>query len=141
MIRSDFVSNSSSTSFIVHTKRIDEINKLFPHYHVQFLNANAYKRSLETLRSKIEDAINEFTKTNKVNEDDYGDSYLCPYGALYELRECCSTIGNKLNDVEKTISGCLNEGETGEEYWITSPIDRDEACEQNFYAAEFEGDL
>lgn len=132
-IRSDFVSNSSSSSFIITRDNKKEFFEKFP---------NGKLISLKTLDDTISAIKKEYenfnTKFIKMCDDDqylFMSLFDSMHYSLQQLNESCDEMKANIDAIVEETKLDINE------IYITTPIDRDQAYMLNFHAPLFEGDL
>ena len=130
-IRNDFVSNSSSSSFIVteHNKAIFE--QCFPNRRLIDINE---------VIARLDDMYNSITEQYNQLENAIGDKY--DSGKMfddifYDIESLKMTLAENIEDLRRI----RYEHDGVSEVYITEPIDRDRAYMLNFKAEVFKGDL
>lgn len=131
IMRNDFVSNSSSTSFIVHENEKDDFYKHLGNNYKLF-NLKTIKDEFIKLKQKIELAKNEFVNQTGLDEDSFSKIFEATYYGLNNCLECCD------ENIEEIDTGTENKYEY---YLISEPIDRDRAYELGYDQCVFKGDL
>lgn len=130
--RNDFVSNSSSSSFIITQSNREEFLSKFPnHKLIKLKEVNDIIEQLKKITSEVNDKFKELC----------GDEYI--YMQLFEpihypltdLHEECDKMSTIVNDILTETNCDIDDIE------ITTPVDRDRAYMLNFSAQLFEGDL
>ena len=119
MTRNDFVSNSSSSSFIMHENEKDDFHKHLGDNYKLF-NLKTIKDEFIKLKQKIELAKNEFVDQTGLDEDSFQSIFEATYYGLSNCLQCCDENKN---------------------YLISEPIDRDRAYELGYDQCIFKGDL
>ena len=130
-IRTDFVSNSSSSSFIIS----DEATKtrfieLFPNHKLFSVNELVYK---------FNDMLEKTNESQAHLEKCIGDRYMSGRmfdNLFYDIDSLRDTLTETLNRLKE-----INVDPKLDSAYISEPVDRDRAYMLNFYAPLFEGDL
>ena len=130
-IRTDFVSNSSSSSFIVteHNKAIFE--ECFPGSRLIDINE---------VIARLDDMYNSITEQYNQLEIVVGDKYYSGKmfdDIFYNIEDLKTYIEEDIEDLKQI----QYEHEGDSEVYISEPIDRDRAYDLNFNAEVFKGDL
>ena len=131
-IRSDFVSNSSSSSFIITQDNREEFLSKFP-YH-KLIKLKEVNDIIEQLKKVTVEVNNKF-KELCGDEYIYQQLFESIYYPLTDLNEECDKMTTIMNDISTETNCDPNDIE------ITTPVDRDRAYMLNFHANLFEGDL
>lgn len=130
-IRNDFVSNSSSSSFIIS----DEATKtrfieLFPNHKLCNVNVLVYK---------LNDMLEKMNESQTFLEKYAGDRYISGKvfdDIFYNIDSLRDTLTETLNELKE-----INVDPKSDSTYITEPVDRDRAYMLNFHAPLFRGDL
>ena len=130
MVRKDFVSNSSSSSFIMHENEKDDFYKHLGNNHKLF-KLKTIKDELIRLKQKIELAKIEFVNQTDLDEDSFQKIFEATYYGLDNCLQCCH---ENIEDIDTFI-------DRDEDYLISEPIDRDRAYELGYNQYVFKGDL
>lgn len=131
MIRNDFVSNSSSSSFIMHENEKDVFYSHLGHSYKLF-KLKTIKDELINLKAKITSAKLEFINQTGLDIDSFQKIFEATYYGLNNCLECCD------ENIEE-IDTCTENKD--EDYLISEPIDRDRAYELRYDQCVFKGDL
>ena len=126
MLRNDFVSNSSSTSFILN-KDDKEFEKLFPKYKkYSWLKVkNEFQKLKDCLTSFQENVKNNIGMDEYIYQTLFSESY-------YGIINLISDINNEIMDMHELQD---------EDVYITEPVDRDYAYTMGYENTIFKGDL
>ena len=130
MIRNDFVSNSSSSSFIMHENEKDDFHKHLGDNYKLF-KLKTIKDELINLIAKITSAKLEFINQTGLDEDSFQKIFETTYYGLSNCLQCCH---ENIEDIDTFID---KDGD----YLISEPIDRDRAYELGYNQYVFKGDL
>jgi hypothetical protein len=130
-IRTDFVSNSSSSSFIIS----DEATKtrfieLFPNHKLISVNELVYK---------FNDMLEKINESQAYLEKYVGDRYMSGRAfdyLFYDIDSLRDTLTETLNELKE-----INVNSELDSVYITDPVDRDRAYMLNFHAPLYRGDL
>ena len=130
-IRTDFVSNSSSSSFIVneHNKAIFE--ECFPGRKLIDLNDIIVK--LINMNSFMTE---QYESLERIVGDKYGSGQMFD-DIFYSIDSLKTILEENIEDLKQI----QYEHDGDSEIYITEPIDRDQAYMLNFNAELFKGDL
>lgn len=131
MTRNDFVSNSSSSSFIMHENEKDDFHKHLGDNYKLF-NLKTIKDEFIKLKQKIELAKNEFINQTGLDEDSFQKIFEATYYGLSNCLQCCD---ENIEDIDTCTEN------KNEDYLISEPIDRDRAYELGYDQPVFKGDL
>jgi hypothetical protein len=131
-IRTDFVSNSSSSSFIIS----DEVTKtrfieLFPNHKLISVNELVYK---------FNDMLEKMNESQAYLEKYVGDRYMSGRAfddIFYNIDSLKTSLAENIEDLKQI----QYEHDGDSEVYISEPIDRDRAYRLNFNAELFKGDL
>ena len=130
-IRTDFVSNSSSSSFIVteHNKSI--FKQCFP---------NSRLIDINEVISRLDDMYNSITEQYNKLETVVGDKYYS--GQMFDdIFYSIESLKTSIEEDIKDLKQIQYEHDGDSEVYITEPINRDRAYMLNFKAEVFKGDL
>lgn len=131
-IRSDFVSNSSSSSFIITQANREEFISKFPNRKlIKLKEVNDIIEQLKKMTSEVNNKFKELC----------GDEYI--YMQLFEpIRYSLEDLNNECDKMTTDINDILTESNYNlNDIEISTPIDRDRAYMLNFRAQLFKGDL
>lgn len=129
MTRNDFVSNSSSSSFIMHENEKDDFYKHLGDNYKLF-KLKTIKDELINLKAKITSAKLEFINQTGLDEDSFQKIFEATYYGLSNCLQCCD---ENIEDIDTCTEN--------EDYLISEPIDRDRAYELGYDQCVFKGDL
>lgn len=134
-IRSDFVSNSSSSSFIVYgNSGIEYCNKHFG--GVEYYKVKDLRMQNIILRDSINAAIQNYCSALKIDSNwCVNDSHLNGQ-FIWDLKNQIESIDNFIKHIDEVFGKDIPD-----DVYVTSPIDRDDACERDFYNSCWETDL
>lgn len=133
-IRNDFVSNSSSSSFIMHENEKDDFyNHLGNNY--KLFKLKTIKDELINLKAKITSAKLEFINQTGLDEDSFQKIFEATYFGLSNCLQCCD---ENVEDIDEWFA---TENDRRTDYLITEPVDRDRAYEMGYNGSVFKGDL
>jgi hypothetical protein len=130
-IRTDFVSNSSSSSFIICDESTKQkFKECFPSYNMFSIDIIIEKLSnmLESISEKcneLKDIVGGKYDSGKVFDD-----------VFYGVDSLKSNLEEDIEDLKYIKTQCENK-----DVYITEPVDRDRAYILNFNAEVFKGDL
>jgi hypothetical protein len=130
-IRTDFVSNSSSSSFIITEHNKSNFEQCFPNR--KLIDINEIITRLVDMRNSITEQYNRL-------ETIVGDKYYS--GQMFD--DIFYNIDSLKTTLEENIEGLKqiqHEHDGDSEVYISEPIDRDRAYDLNFRAELFKGDL
>ena len=130
MTRNDFVSNSSSSSFIMHENEKDDFHKHLGDNYKLF-KLKTIKDELIKLKAKITSAKLEFVNQTGLDEDSFQSIFESTYYGLSNCLQCCH---ENIEDIDTFID---KDGD----YLISEPVDRDRAYELGYNQYVFKGDL
>ena len=130
MIRNDFVSNSSSSSFIMHENEKDDFHKHLRDNYKLF-KLKTIKDELINLIAKITSAKLDFINQTGLDEDSFQKIFEATYYGLSNCLQCCH---ENIEDIDTFID---KDGD----YLISEPVDRDRAYELGYNQYVFKGDL
>lgn len=130
MIRNDFVSNSSSSSFIMHENEKDDFHKHLGDNYKLF-KLKTIKDELINLIAKITSAKLDFINQTGLDEDSFQKIFETTYYGLSNCLQCCH---ENIEDIDTFID---KDGD----YLISEPVDRDRAYELGYNQYVFKGDL
>ena len=130
-IRNDFVSNSSSSSFIVteHNKAIFE--ECFPGRKLIHLNDIIVK-----LINMYSFMTEQYESLERIVGDKYGSGKMFD-DIFYSIESLKMSLEKNIED----LGQIQYEHDGDSEVYITEPVDRDQAYNLNFNAELFKGDL
>lgn len=131
-IRQDFVSNSSSSSFIITQGNKEEFLSKFP--NDKLIKLKEVNDTIEQLKKITVEFNNKFKELCGA-EYIYQQLFESIYYPLTDLNEECNKMSSNVNDILTETNCNLNDIE------ITTPVDRDTAYMLNFHSTLFEGDL
>lgn len=131
MTRNDFVSNSSSSSFIMYENEKDDFYKHLGNNYKLF-NLKTIKNEFIKLKQKIELAKLEFVKKTGLDENSFQSIFEATYYGLSNCLQCCH---ENIEDIDTFIEN------KDRDYLISEPIDRDRAYELGYNQYVFKGDL
>ena len=130
-IRTDFVSNSSSSSFIICDESTKQkFKECFPS-HIMF-NIDIIIEKLSNMLETISEKCNEL-------EDMVGEKYYSGKvfdTIFYDADSLKTSLEEEINDLILIKNRYENK-----DVYITEPVDRDRAYELHFSAEVFKGDL
>ena len=132
--RNDFVSNSSSSSFIMHENEKDDFHNHLGHNYKLF-KLKTIKDELVKLKEKIKLARVEFTVQTGLDDDSFQKIFEATYYGLSNCLECCD---ENIKEIDEEFA---TENDRCTDYLITEPIDRDHAYEMRYDGSVFKGDL
>ena len=130
-IRTDFVSNSSSSSFIICDESTKQkFKERFPSYNIF---------SIDTIIEKLSNMLESISEKCNELKDIVGDKY--DSGKVfdtifYDADSLKTSLEEEINDLILIKNRYENK-----DVYITEPVDRDHAYELNFTAEVFKGDL
>jgi len=137
--RCDFVSNSSSSSFIVDDQEKIKFNETFGGPN-KFTSIKDFKQAEITLRDSIRTALQDYCKSLDIHSIDSLSEYTylddCLGNFSWILKSLDDTIKD-LEDINKRSDGTIIE----ELRYITEPVDRDDAYTRGFDSGLWKGDL
>ena len=129
--RNDFVSNSSSSSFVMLEDEKDSFYSHLGHSYKLF-KLKTIKDELFNLKAKITSLKLEFINQTGLDEDSFQKLFEATYYGLSNCLECCD---ENIADIDSSIEN------KDEDYLISEPIDRDHAYEMRYNGMVFKGDL
>lgn len=132
--RTDFVSNSSSTSFILSGQDdIDEFTSCFSRNKC-FIKISKLKEALIQFKESLDAAVKKYCETLNINDTDfhYLDDDLID-GVIYKKLD--------IDDLIREIDGVIGNSENGENLYITEPVDRDIAYDMSYTNQVWRNDL
>lgn len=132
--RNDFVSNSSSSSFIMPENEKDVFYSHLGHSYKLF-KLKTIKDEFIKLKEKIASAKLEFIKQTGLDEDSFRSIFEASY---YGLDNCLGGCDDNIKDIDEWFA---TENDRSTDYLISEPIDRDHAYEMRYYGSVFKGDL
>ena len=130
-IRTDFVSNSSSSSFIVTEHNKADFERCFP--NGRLIDINDVIKRLVDMRNSITEQYNQL-------ETVVGDKYYSGQmfdDIFYDIDSLKTSLEENIEDLKQI----KYEHDGDSEVYISEPIDRDRAYMLNFNAEVFKGDL
>jgi hypothetical protein len=130
-IRTDFVSNSSSSSFIIteHNKAIFE--QCFP--NSKLINLNDIIVKLINMSSFMTE---QYENLERIVGDKYYSGKMFD-DIFYDIESLKTTLQENIEDLQQI----QYEHDGDSEVYISEPIDRDRAYDLNFSSELFKGDL
>lgn len=129
--RTDFVSNSSSSSFIVTEHNKSNFEQCFP--NGRLIDINEVITRLVDMRNSITEQYNQL---ETVVGDKYGSGQMFD-DIFYNIDSLKTSLQENIEDLQQI----QHEYYCDSEVYITEPIDRDRAYRLNFNAELFKGDL
>jgi hypothetical protein len=129
-IRTDFVSNSSSSSFIVNEHNKSIFEQCFPGRKLINLNDIIVK-----LINMYKFITEQYESLERIVGDKYGSGKMF-HDIFYDIDSLRDTLTETLNMLKE-----INVNPELDSAYITEPVDRDRAYMLNFHAPLFEGDL
>jgi hypothetical protein len=130
-IRTDFVSNSSSSSFIVTEHNKSDFERCFP--NGRLIDINEVITRLVDMRNSITEQYNQL---ETVVGDKYDSGQMFAH-IFYDIESLKTSLQENIEDLQQI----QHEYYCDSEVYITEPIDRDRAYRLNFNAELFKGDL
>ena len=132
--RNDFVSNSSSSSFIMHENEKDDFyNHLGNNY--KLFKLKTIKDELINLKAKITSAKLDFINQTGLDDDSFRSIFEATY---YGLDNCLGGCDENIKDIDEWFA---TENDRCTDYLISEPVDRDHAYELGYHQCVFKGDL
>ena len=130
-IRTDFVSNSSSSSFIICDESTKQkFKECFPSHNMFNIDI-----IIEKLSNMLESISEKYTEL----EDIVGEKYYS--GRVFDnIFYDADSLKTSLEEEIKELKNIKNQHEN-EDVYITKPVNRDRAYDLNFSAEIFKGDL
>ena len=130
-IRTDFVSNSSSSSFIICDESTKQkFKECFPSHNM--FNIDIIIEKLSNMLESISEKCNEL-------EDMVGEKYYSGKvfdNVFYDADSLKTSLEEEIKDLIR-----IKYQHKDEDVYITEPVDRDHAYELHFSAEVFKGDL
>lgn len=130
--RNDFVSNSSSSSFIMPENEKDVFYSHLGHSYKLF-KLKTIRDELVKLKEKIKLARVEFAVQTGLDEDSFRTIFEATFNGMYSINEC---IDENIEEIDDALKEYDNK-----DCFISEPIDRDWAYEMNYNGYLFKGDL
>ena len=130
--RNDFVSNSSSSSFIMPENEKDVFYSHLGHSYKLF-KLKTIKDELVKLKEKIKLARVEFAVQTGLDEDSFRTIFEATFNGMYSINEC---IDENIEEIDDALKEYDNK-----DCFISEPIDRDWAYTMNYNRYLFKGDL
>ena len=130
-IRTDFVSNSSSSSFIVTEHNKSNFEQCFP--NSRLIDINEVITRLVNIRNSITE---QYKQLETIVGDKYGSGQMFD-DIFYDIDSLKTTLKENIEDLKQI----QYEHDGDSEVYISEPIDRDRAYRLNFNAELFKGDL
>jgi hypothetical protein len=130
-IRTDFVSNSSSSSFIVNEHNKSDFERCFP--NGRLIDINEVITRLVGMYNSITEQYNQL---ETVVGDKYDSGKMFAH-IFYDIESLKTSLQENIEDLQQI----QHEYYCDSEVYITEPIDRDRAYRLNFNAELFKGDL
>lgn len=130
--RNDFVSNSSSSSFIMPENEKDVFYSHLGHSYKLF-KLKTIRDELVKLKEKIKLARVEFAVQTGLDEDSFRTIFEATFNGMYSINEC---IDENIEEIDDALKEYDNK-----DCFISEPIDRDRAYEMNYNGYLFKGDL
>lgn len=130
-IRNDFVSNSSSSSFIICDESTKQkFKECFPSYNMFNIDIiiEKFSNMIESISEKcneLKDIVGDKYDSGKVFDD-----------VFYNADSFKSSLEEEIKDLKYIKTQYENK-----DVYITEPVDRDHAYELHFKAEVFKGDL
>ena len=130
-IRTDFVSNSSSSSFIVTEHNKADFERCFPNGRLIDIN-----EVITRLVGMYKSITEQYNQLETVVGDKYGSGQMFD-NIFYDIDSLKTSLQENIEDLQQI----QHEYYCDSEVYITEPVDRDQAYMLNFNAEVFKGDL
>ena len=130
-IRTDFVSNSSSSSFIITEHNKSDFERCFP--NGKLINLNDIIVKLINMNSFMTE---QYESLERIVGDKYYSGKMFD-DIFYDIDSLKTTLEENIEDLKQI----QYEHDGDSEVYISEPIDRDRAYRLNFNAELFKGDL
>jgi hypothetical protein len=130
-IRTDFVSNSSSSSFIINEHNKSIFEQCFPGRKLIYLNDIIIK-----LINMYSFMTEQYESLERIVGDRYYSGQMFD-NIFYDIDSLKTSLEKNIEELKKI----KHEHDGDYEVYITEPIDRDRAYMLNFNAEVFKGDL
>jgi hypothetical protein len=131
MIRNDFVSNSSSSSYIIYDEKTkSNFIQCFPNYKLIDINE---------VITRLSDMCNSITEQYKSLESVVGERYASGQmfdDIFYDIDSFITSLNENIIHLHK-----IKDEHPDSIIYITEPVDRDRAYMLHFRAEIFKGDL